>query len=260
MFKPAASTAASHPSPPRAHHVLVDFENVQEIDLSVIGRKSVSFTLFVGARQTKLSAALVEKLMAHADSVQLVRLQSSGRNALDFTLAYYLGRAVTADPTGEFHIVSGDTGFDPLIDHLRSRHLQVRRHDDCTTLPGAAPAKPAGQPPKQPDEPVKAAKPARSSKSSEHPKPPMSKPPLAKQPDLLGLNAVSGLTEIEKQVLEHLRRSGHSRPKKSRTLVSHLKAFCESKAFETNVDDLIASLRRAGHLSIGERDVVTYHF
>src|SRR5712671_5860251 len=111
--------------PPPVNHVFVDFENVHKVDLAVIGNKAVSFTLLVGPRQTKLDVSLVEKLFERAVSVQLVRLTSAGRNALDFTLAYYVGRAVAADPTGYFHIVSKDMGFDPLIEHLRSRHVRI---------------------------------------------------------------------------------------------------------------------------------------
>jgi hypothetical protein len=73
-------------------------------------------------------------------TVQLVRLTTSGKNALDFALAYYLGRAVMSNPPGHFHIVSGDTGFDPLIEHLRSRHIRADRHDDCVPLTTPAPA------------------------------------------------------------------------------------------------------------------------
>lgn len=123
------------------NHVFVDFENVHQVDLSLIGAKSVGFTLMVGAKQTKLDSDLVEKLMAHSSSVQLVKLKSSGQNALDFALAYYLGRAVLADPTGYFHIVSKDGGFDPLIDHLRARHIQVHRHASCAELTFSWPGK-----------------------------------------------------------------------------------------------------------------------
>ena len=38
------------------NHVFVDFENVHEVDPSVIGARSVSLTLLLGARQTKLDA------------------------------------------------------------------------------------------------------------------------------------------------------------------------------------------------------------
>lgn len=85
------------------NHVFVDFENVHQVDLSLIGAKSVSFTLMVGAKQAKLDSDLVEKLMAHSSSIQLVKLKSSGKNALDFALAYYLGRKV---PCGSYWIFS----------------------------------------------------------------------------------------------------------------------------------------------------------
>lgn len=129
------------------NHVFVDFENVHQIDLSKIGGKSVSFLLLLGARQTRLDAELVEKLMPHSASVQLVRLASSGRNALDFTLAYYVGRAAITDPTAYFHIISKDKGFDPLIEHLRSRHIHARRHEDFSSLTFSAPAMPPKVPP-----------------------------------------------------------------------------------------------------------------
>src|ERR1041385_8472567 len=129
--------------PPPVNHIFVDFENVHEIDLAVIGSKAVSFTLLLGPKQTRLEIALVEKLLQHAATVQLVRLTSSGKNALDFTLAYYVGRAVAGDPSGYFHIVSKDGGYDPLIEHLRSKHIRAQRHTDFSTLTSVGPAKPS---------------------------------------------------------------------------------------------------------------------
>ena len=123
------------------NHVFVDFENVHEIDLSVIGNKAVIITLLLGAKHSKLDVCLVEQMMKHAASVQLLRLSSSGKNGLDFALAFYLGRAATTDPTGYFHIISKDKGFDPLVEHLRSRHVNVRRHDDFSALTFSVPAK-----------------------------------------------------------------------------------------------------------------------
>jgi hypothetical protein len=195
------------------NHVFVDFENVHRVDHSVFGTKSVSFTLLLGARQTKLDVALVEKLMEHATSVQLVRLTSSGKNALDFALAYYVGRAVMADPSGCFHIVSKDTGFEPLVEHLRSRHIDAHRHNDFTSLTFSGPAK----------------------------------PPSATPEDLLT------------RVLGHLRKNANNRPKRKKTLVSHLLAVSGKTATEADVMNLIEGLRQAGHLTIGDRDAVTYH-
>jgi hypothetical protein len=195
------------------NHVFVDFENVHEVNLAVLDTKSVSFTLLLGARQTRLDAALVEKLLEHAATVQLVRLTSSGSNALDFALAYYVGRAVMADPTGGFHIVSKDRGFDPLIEHLRSRHIDAHRHDDFSTLTSSGPPKSPSAPPE----------------------------------------------DLFTRVREHLRKNVTSRPKRKKTLVSHLLAFSGNETSEADVMNLIESLRKAGHLTIGDKDAVTYH-
>jgi hypothetical protein len=206
--------------PPPLNHVFVDFENVHQVDAAVIGAKTVSFTLLLGAKQTKLDAGLVEKLMEHAATVQLIRLTSSGKNALDFALAYYVGRAVSANPAVFIHIISRDTGFDPLIEHLRSRHIHARRHDSFATLTFSGTAKAATVAPK-----VETA---------------VQKDPLIR-------------------VLESLRKNITNRPKKKKTLLSHLKSTLGKDATEAEAANLLELLRDAGHLSIGDKDAVTYH-
>jgi hypothetical protein len=197
------------------NHVFVDCENVHAVHPALIGAKPVSVTLLLGAGQTKLDATLVEKLMEHAASVQLVRLTSSGKNALDFALAYYVGRAVLADPTGHFYIVSKDTGFDPLIEHLRSRHIHASRHDNSAPLtpPALVPAK----------------------------------PPSALPEDLMP------------RVLEHLAKHVNNRPKRKKTLVSHLRAFLGNAVTEAEAVALVERLCKAKRLSIDDKGAVTYH-
>ena len=214
------------------NHVFVDFENVHQLNLSMIGSKSVSITLLLGARQTRLDVALVEKLMEHADSVQLVRLTTSGRNALDFALAYYLGRAVSADPVNRFHIVSKDTGFDTLIEHLRFKHIQAWRHDEFPVLDGSVPI-----PPPAPAAPTPAPK----------LKPPA--PPKVQRPPKDDPIAHSW---------EHLRTHPNSRPKRKKTLISHLCAILGKQTSEADVLAVIASLQAAGHIHLDEKGVVTY--
>ena len=232
-------TTHSHPLSPPVNHVFVDYENVHDVDPALIGAKSVSLTLLLGARQTKLDAALVEKLMEHAATVQLVRLTSSGRNALDFALAYYVGRAVMSDPTGHFHIVSGDTGFDPLIEHLRSRHIHARRHANFAPLTTPPPA-PAQAPVRAP---VRAPAPT-----------PVRAPALAPPTPRF-----SPHDPVFSRIVDHLRKQASNRPKRKKTLIRNLLAFCGSTVAEPEVLDMVESLRRAGSLSIDDKDAVTYH-
>lgn len=216
------------PVSPPMNHVLVDFENVHHIDLSVIGAKAVSLTILVGAKQTKLDAETVVKLFEHAASVQLIRLTASDKNAVDFALAYYLGRAVLADPSAYFHIVSKDSGYDPLIAHLQSRHVRVRRHKDFSTLTFAAPTASAAKP-------VAKAKPAA---------------PKAEAVEL---------TDAMRLVLERLRKSANNRPKKEKTLLSHLKNGLAQDATEADAVELLKKFVKAGYVSIDDKANVTYH-
>jgi hypothetical protein len=162
-----------------------------------------------------------------------VRLGSSGRNALDFTLAYYVGRAVAADPTGFFHIVSKDAGYDPLIEHRRSKHIRAHRHNDFTKLSFSSPAK-------VPPSSLPVAAPDLKSKS----KPKSQKPRLE---------------EWETRVLEHFSRASTTRPRSQKKLISYLIAFFGQKITEAEALDRIERLSQAGQLVINEKGVVTYH-
>lgn len=237
------------PLSPPVHHVFVDFENVHTVDLAVFELRPISFTLLLGAKQSKLDAALVEKLMEHATSVQLVRLTSSGKNALDFTLAYYVGRAVAADPTGHFHIISKDTGFDPLIAHLRSRHLRAARHDDFAAMTGKAAI---------PSASVKPAPIARPNTSPAHT--PSSVPSKAKvsKPMPAQPKVTPSEADLEARVLEHLRTHPNNRPRRKTTLISHLRTLLGNKRSGVEAERIIEDLSHAGHVTINDKGAVTY--
>ena len=213
------------------NHVFVDFENVHHVDLALIGTKAVSLTILVGAKQTKLDADLVVKLFEHAASVQLIRLTASDKNAVDFALTYYLGRAVLADPTAYFHIVSKDTGYDPLIAHLQSRHVRVRRHNDFTTLTFAAPPKSATAVPKT------------------------AKPKVA---PTVPKSAAAGPADPMNLVLDRLRKHTTNRPKKKKTLLSHLKANLGKEASDADATQLLEKLIKAGRIEIDDKEAVSY--
>ena len=112
-----------------AHFVLVDFENVSEVDLGLVEDRPVHVTLLIGKNQKKLDLALVRQIHRLAARVELVEVGASGHNALDLTLACYLGQAVQQWPTAQFHIVSKDQDFEPTIGHLVARGVEVARCD-----------------------------------------------------------------------------------------------------------------------------------
>lgn len=236
------------------NHVLVDFENVHQVDLTLIGAKSVSFTLMVGAKQTKLDSDLVEKLMAHASSVQLVKLKSSGKNALDFALAYYLGRAALADPTAHFYIVSKDGGFDPLIDHLRARHIQVHRHVSCAELTFSWPGKRA--PVLEPIVETIVAKKIPAKK--------VAKKTVAKKvaAQAGGARKASALSAGEgyQRVWDDFLKNAANLPTRRKSLQSKIGHLIGVDALDERVANVIKRLEDAGVLLFGENDRPKYSF
>jgi len=116
--------------------VLVDFENVQKLDLARLPAHA-RIRIFVGAQQAKLPTALVLQAQALGLAIEWIRIEGNGPNALDFHIACHLGEGLARTPQGEFVIVSRDTGFDPLLRHLKARGLHCRREAPAATANAA---------------------------------------------------------------------------------------------------------------------------
>jgi hypothetical protein len=121
--------------------VFVDFENVPKVDLGLVEGKPVHVTLLIGRHQKKLDVSLVLQIQKVHGQVRLVEVGASGRNALDLTLAYYLGQAVQETPGAHYCIVSKDRDFEPMIGHLRAENVNVARYDSFVALPFLTPQK-----------------------------------------------------------------------------------------------------------------------
>jgi hypothetical protein len=117
------------------NYVLIDFENVQPSNLEVLEHHSFKVLVFVGANQTKLPFDLAAAMQTLGESAQYIKIAGSGKNALDFHIAFYLGELAAEDPGSFFHIISRDTGFDPLIRHLKSKKIKVQRERDLGEIP-----------------------------------------------------------------------------------------------------------------------------
>lgn len=119
----------------RNNYVLIDYENVQPSSLAGLEAEHFRVLVFVGASQNKLTfetAAAMQKLGTRAE---YVKIAGNGSNALDFHIAFHIGHLAAQDPTAFFHIVSKDTGFDPLIQHLKERKVFASRSKDVTDIP-----------------------------------------------------------------------------------------------------------------------------
>jgi hypothetical protein len=117
------------------HHVLIDYENVQPENVAQLQGHPVDVFVFVGANQAKIPFELASAVQSLGARGRYIKIAGSGRNALDFHIAYYLGELASADPTGTFYVVSKDKGFDPLLRHVQDRGATVRRLAALAELP-----------------------------------------------------------------------------------------------------------------------------
>ena len=113
--------------------LLVDLENVHKIDLSLLD-ETYRAIIYVGAKQNPPKAASKKATAHRFKRVDFQKIEGAGKNALDFHIAFQLGRTIETAPDTECIVLSGDKGFDPLLTHLNKNGLSCRRVNTMAEL------------------------------------------------------------------------------------------------------------------------------
>jgi len=121
----------------RTNYILIDFENVQPKALSTLDAEYFKIIVFVGASQKKISIDSAAALQHMGSNAEYIKITGNGSNALDFHIAFYIGKLAMQDPSAHFYIISKDTGFDPLIQHLKAKKISITRSRDVSSIPFA---------------------------------------------------------------------------------------------------------------------------
>ena len=104
--------------------IYVDFENVPNVEIREMSDTRI--LIFIGQSQKRLSTNIVKAIQPLGKNVEWIQINGSGKNALDFHIAYYLAMH-KEQPDTEHYIISKDAGFDPLIVHANGLGQKVRR-------------------------------------------------------------------------------------------------------------------------------------
>ena len=76
------------------------------------------YFFFIGANQNKIPTTLA--MASNESAVEFIQVESTGKNALDFYIAYYLAKKDSEKDV--FHCIwSKDKGFDPLISFINKK-------------------------------------------------------------------------------------------------------------------------------------------
>lgn len=119
----------------KKNYVLIDYENVQPASIEALEHEQFHVIVFVGANQTKVTYEVASALQRMGSRASYLKVSGNGSNALDFHIAFYIGQLSTKEPEAYFHVVSKDTGFDPLIQHLKGLKIPASRVRAITDLP-----------------------------------------------------------------------------------------------------------------------------
>lgn len=205
----------------RVNRVFVDFENKPTLCPDVVGRRNILLTVFCGAKQLELKPVHKKVVQTNQNEPTIINVTTVGKNALDFVLAHYLGRAVEAHPSSCFHIISADKGYDALVKHLKEEKVRIHRHDSFEAF------RHWGR--------------GSSIESSESAK------GKRKVPDNHLTAAVKGL-----------RKCARNRPAKRKTLAKFFRSSIGLDLTKQEAQDLINQLCSSGKISIGNDNMLTY--
>ena len=119
----------------RINFVLIDSENVKLEYIEKLKNEHFRVVVFVGANLKRLDFPIVNAVHSLGSNGSYVQISSNGPSALDFHIAYYIGKLSAAYPDAYFHIISKDKGFDPLIKHLRDQKIFCSRSASVLEIP-----------------------------------------------------------------------------------------------------------------------------
>lgn len=237
-------------------YILVDFENLQPPDMGLLSGEQYQLRIFRGPHQNKLDFDIAESLQPHGDRVKYIQSDRHGKNALDFHIAFYMGRLLqeleangsAASRNTRFVVISKDGGFDALMSHVQSlgygamKAASIRQAlglDEPVAAPertlqpipvgnvGFATPSPVSPPPGKPPavnkaSPVVNAQPAKPAATPKKTAPAQAKPAKAteKKPQPPARESLG--PEDKEKIIKHLREHGKNRPVKRKTLEAYI--------------------------------------
>lgn len=231
--------------------ILIDFENVQPTveELTPLRGGQHRIVIFHGPHQTKFDAAMVKALQPLGERVDYVQCDRKGKNALDFHIAFHLGRLVEGGEREggsgdvQYVIVSRDGGFEGLLEHVRSHGHRARMAPtlgDAVSMPTpadalsilshvmAAPAPPAS------------VKPAAKKKVSKSPT----------------TSTKQGPPTLRQRLIENLRAHPKNRPSSRAALERHIATLAgNEKPPARSIAELIDGLTSEGVLTVGDKAI-----
>jgi hypothetical protein len=82
--------------------VLIDYENVQPDDFALLVDGPFRVKVFLGQNQSRILVEVATALQRLGTNAEYIHLEAGGPNALDFHIAFYLGKLSCREGAGSF--------------------------------------------------------------------------------------------------------------------------------------------------------------
>ena len=278
-------------------YILVDFENIQPLDMGLLDGEHYHLRIFRGPHQKKLGFDIAESLQPHGNRVRYIQSDKHGKNALDFHIAFYMGRLIEelemngsiACKNTRFVVITRDGGFDALMSHVQSLGyaamkaasirqalgledsvneigiaLQTMPEDNVGLAPHSQPS------PSSVSQPI--SKPPAVKSASSVAKAPPTKPSTTTKKTAT-VQAIPSKSEAKKpqaparqtlgpqdkeKVIENLRLHPKNRPVKRKTLESHITSLVGGNVTIKAVRALVAGLENEKIIKFSENKIDEY--
>jgi hypothetical protein len=250
--------AEEHDNHARTNYVLVDFENVQPGNLDALHGGPFKIVVFLGTNQ-KPTWEVVNAVQPFGADGRYIKISGNGKHALDFHIAYYVGRLAAESPDAYFHIISKDTGYDPLIEHLKELKIHCKRSASISEIPILRQRPhPAVTPVTKPrpsasvtvvPEPTLCAAPVDAEPDAIIPKKPATQPTPAKTSPTPKPKPVAA-------VIKHLAKS--TKPRTEKTLKSAIKGVLGSESTDQKISSVVRELQARGIITIKDGKISNY--
>jgi hypothetical protein len=108
--------------------IFIDFESLQKMNTGLINSET-KLIVMVGLDQDEKAFDFAKKLFNNISSMELIKVNGRGHNALDIFIAYYIGLYFNNIKESEIIICSNDSDYDQLIKHLNGYGISIKRID-----------------------------------------------------------------------------------------------------------------------------------
>ncbi|MCX7003320.1 MAG: PIN domain-containing protein [bacterium] len=222
----------------KTEFILIDFENVQPKNMIALVGGLFKIKVFLGAAQSKIPLEMARALQAFGPDAEYIQIDGHGSNALDFHIAYYIGRLVAEWPDASYCIVSKDTGFDPLIKHLKAQKISCRRSASVADIgqPKHAPALP---PPAKTGAPAVPPPAKTGAANASHARRGPAGPPPAR------IDAI----------ITNLTKRAAAKPRKLKTLSATIRLLFANALSDEELHDLLDQLTQRGIIKVADGKV-----